>query len=87
MLQMNHNGNNMEINERLDKIEQTLERLEAALVGDKFNGSGYKGRLETIEDKVRKLENRQTANSWLETGAKLVVGAAIAGVINYLINH
>jgi hypothetical protein len=83
---MQNGGNNMEINIRLDKIEQTLERLEAALVGDKFNGQGYKGRLENVEARLSKLENSAAAKLWVFFGAGGIGGAVIVKIIEYFLS-
>ena len=78
---------NNSINHRLDKIEQTLERLESALLGDKYNGRGYKGRLEDAEERLDALEKAKDRNSAFETVAKLAIGAAIGGVVLKFLEH
>jgi len=81
---MENGGNNMEINVRLDKIEQTLERLEAALVGDKYNNNGYKSRIEDVENRLKKLENNARAQLWFFIGAGGLGGAGIVKFIEFL---
>ena len=83
------NGNNMEINNRLDKIEQTLERLEAAILGDKFNDNGYKKRMELAEKRLDKLEDARKREEWITTFFKYasgaIVGAAAVKIFEQLI--
>lgn len=82
-------GNNMEINHRLDKIEQTLERLEAVLTGDKYNPVGYVGRLDNVEKRIEKLEDARREEKWLATTFKIasgaIVGAAAVKILEQII--
>ena len=83
---METNGNKLEINIRLDKIEQTLERLEAALLGDKYNGDGYIKKIEKLDQRVEKLEKAQSAQLWFFLGAGGLGGAGIVKLIEHFLH-
>jgi hypothetical protein len=45
-----------EMNAQMTYCIKAVERIESALVGDKFNGDGLIHRIETIEGKLKKLD-------------------------------
>ena len=45
-----------EMNEQMTYCIKAVERIESTLVGDKFNGDGLIHRIETIEQKLKKLD-------------------------------
>jgi hypothetical protein len=80
-------GGNIHLNTRLDKIEQTLERLEAAILGDKYNRNGHSVRIESLEKEVAELKKARQQNMFIETFVKLFSGAIIGAVAYKLIEH
>lgn len=40
----------------VDNVTKSVERLESALLGDKFNNNGIIHRIDTMESKMRKLD-------------------------------
>jgi hypothetical protein len=82
---MEQSGNNIQINGRLDKIEQTLERLESALLGDKYNGHGYIKKIDSLSDRVEKLEKAQQAQLWFFLGAGGLGGAGLVKLIEHFL--
>jgi tetrahydromethanopterin S-methyltransferase subunit G len=78
---MNQAGNNMEIEKRLDNIEQILERFE-----DKYNGNnGYMQRQDNIEKRVEKLERHHAAQLWFFLGAGGLGGAGIVKLFEHFL--
>lgn len=82
---MEENGNNMEnnLNQRLDKIENTLERIQRAILGDEFDGHGIKSKVEDLQSRVKKLENAQQAQLWFFLGSGFVGGAGLVKVLEH----
>jgi hypothetical protein len=79
---MEQHGNNMEIEKRLDKIEQILERFESALFGDKFNGNnGHLQRMDRIENRLDLIEKYNAAQKWFLFGAGATGGAGLVKVL------
>ena len=46
-----------QLNEGLRAVQNTVDRIEIALVGDEFNTNGLINRLESVEKKQRKFDN------------------------------
>jgi tetrahydromethanopterin S-methyltransferase subunit G len=83
---MSQAGNNMEIEKRLDNIEQILERFEASFFGDKYNGNnGYMQRQDNIEKRVEKLERHHAAQLWFFLGAGGLGGAGIVKLFEHFL--
>jgi hypothetical protein len=73
---------NNSINHRLDKIEQTLERLESAFLGDKYtNGRGYISENEELKKRVSQLEKNQSSLKWFMFGSGVTGGAGLIKVL------
>ena len=83
---MDHTGNNG-TNERLDKIEKTLEKLVTALLGDEYtNGVGYFKRIDHLDDRVKSLEKNQNSLKWFIFGSGLTGGAGLVKVLESFLN-
>ena len=81
---MDHDGNIQQIECRLGKIEQILERFESALFGDKFNGNnGYLQRLESMERRIEKVEKYNAAQMWFFIGAGGLGGAGLVKIFDH----
>lgn len=66
---------------QLDKIEQDVSELKAALMGDKFGNTGYMQRLEEVEEHVTEAKKR----IWVERG--IMIGLTIVvGIVSNLIH-
>lgn len=66
-----------EILQHLNKLEDRLERIENALVGDRDMGvPGMVRRLDDVESKVNMIEGRMSKIFWICVGA----GAGSAGI-------
>ena len=84
---MDNHGNIQQIECRLGKIEQILERFESALFGDKFNGNnGYLQRLESMERRIEKIEKYNSAQMYFFLGAGGLGGAGIVKIIEHFFN-
>ena len=71
-----------EILQHLNKLEDRLERIEIALVGDRDMGvPGMVRRLDDVESKVTIIEGRMSKIFWICVGA----GAGSAGIAQVLI--
>lgn len=46
----------IELNKQIGNCIQAVERIEVALLGDKFNDSGIIKRIDTMEEKLRKID-------------------------------
>jgi tetrahydromethanopterin S-methyltransferase subunit G len=83
---MEQDGNQLKIEKRLDNIEQILERFEASLFGDKYNGhNGYMQRQDNIEKRVEKLEKHHAAQLWFFVGAGGLGGAGIVKLFEHFL--
>ena len=79
---MEQHGNNIEIEKRLDKIEQILERFESSFFGDKYNGNnGYLQRMDRTESRLDKIEKYNLAQKWFLFGAGVTGGAGLVKVL------
>ena len=75
-------GNHIEIEKRLDKIEQILERFESALFGDKYNGNnGHMQRMDRVECRLDKIEKYNAAQKWFLVGSGVAGGAGLVKVL------
>ena len=83
---MQHEGNQLETNSRLDKIEQILERFESALFGDKYNGNnGYMQRMDSMEKRIDRIEKYNAAQMWFFLGAGGLGGAGLVKVFEHFL--
>ena len=65
--------------EKLNNIEQKVDRIEKALLGDGFGNEGYMQRLQDIEKHVE--ENKQ--RMWTERGIIISLSAIWALVVKF----
>jgi len=65
--------------EKLNNIEQKVDRIEKALLGDDFGNEGYMQRLQDIEKHVE--ENKQ--RMWTERGIIISLSAIWALVVKF----
>jgi hypothetical protein len=65
--------------EKLNNIEQKVDRIEKALLGDGFGNEGYMQRLQDIEKHVE--ENKQRV--WTERGIIISLSAMWALVVKF----
>jgi hypothetical protein len=67
------------MDEKLNNIEQKVDRIEKALLGDGFGNEGYMQRLQDIEKHVE--ENKQ--RMWTERGIIISLSAIWALVVKF----
>lgn len=65
--------------EKLNNIEQKVERIEKALLGDGFGNEGYMQRLQDIEKHVEETKQRM----WTERGIIISLSAIWALVVKF----
>lgn len=65
--------------EKINSIEQKVDRIEKALLGDGFGNEGYMQRLQDIEKHVE--ENKQRV--WTERGIIISLSAIWALVVKF----
>lgn len=65
--------------EKINNIEQKVDRIEKALLGDGFGNEGYMQRLQDIEKHVE--ENKQRV--WTERGIIISLSAIWALVVKF----
>ena len=78
---MENSGNN-NINKRLEDIESTLTEIKTALLGNDFNNKkGYLSKVDTIEERVQRLEKNQSSLKWFLFGSGVTGGAGLVKVL------
>ena len=78
---MQENGNN-NINQRLEEIEKTLQRLESALIGDKYSGGkGYIDKVQDHEKRIEQIEKNQNSLKWFIFGSGVTGGAGLVKLL------
>jgi hypothetical protein len=83
---MEQGGNKLEIEKRLDNIEQILERFEASFFGDKYNNNnGFVHRIDNLDKRVEKLEKHHAAQLWFFLGAGGIGGAGIVKLFEHFL--
>lgn len=65
--------------EKLNNIEQKVDRIEKALLGDGFGNEGYMQRLQDIEKHVEETKQRM----WTERGIIISLSAIWALVVKF----
>jgi hypothetical protein len=65
--------------EKLNNIEQKIDRIEKALLGDGFGNEGYMQRLQEIEKHVEETKQRV----WTERGILISLSAVWALIVKF----
>ena len=65
--------------EKLNNIEQKIDRIEKALLGDGFGNEGYMQRLQEIEKHVEETKQRV----WVERGILISLSAVWALIVKF----
>lgn len=65
--------------EKLNNIEQKIDRIEKALLGDGFGNEGYMQRLQEIEKHVEETKQRV----WTERGILISLSAIWALIVKF----
>jgi hypothetical protein len=76
------NGGDHTVNERLEQIEKTLQRLESALIGDKYSGGkGYIDKVQDHEKRIEQIEKNQNSLKWFIFGSGVTGGAGLVKLL------
>ena len=72
------------IDEKVDKLQNSVDRIEQALIGDKFNQKGVIQIQQDQEVRIAKIEVSHKQNKWLR-GVAVTAFGIITAICGFLI--